>query len=102
MLAGDDDFGVWLHGLAIKESWPRRITRHVEPNSGIASFRTARMVTRSSLAMACFKRGKPFAQRLHRRLVGLGRHDAGDADLDGRLLAGEQDFVAAARPAACR
>ena len=34
----------------------------------------------------------PLSQRLHRRLVGLGRHDAGDADLDGRLLGARTGF----------
>ena len=39
------------------------------------------------------QRREPAAHRLERRTARLRRHDAGDADLGGRLVAREQDFV---------
>src|SRR6516225_9310393 len=45
------------------------------------------------------ERGDPLMYRLHRWLVGLGRHDAGNPDLHRRLLAREQDLIESlARP----
>ena len=65
----------------------------VEPNSGTASFKHRLDGGPVIAGDRLFQRRKPFAQGSHRRLVGLGRHDSGDADLDGGLLGGEQDFV---------
>ena len=53
------------------------------------------MTARSLRAKPLLQRLHPGADRLQRGLHGLGRHDAGNADLGGLLLAREQDFVQA-------
>ncbi len=93
MLADDDNFSrhrslfpdrrAWMLALSGggRAEFRDRILQHGLDGGGIVAF--DRLLERSN----------PFPQRLHRRLVRLGRHDAGDPDLDRRLFIRKQDFV---------
>lgn len=65
----------------------------VDPNSGTASFKTALMATLSSSGNRLLERCDPFPQRLHWRLIRLGRHNAGNTDsIVGSSLANRISF----------
>ena len=106
MLADDDDFSGLLHhgfrnGPHGRRNGPKRSGGvRSEFGHGILEHRAdgGTVIPRNRL----LQRREPFAQGLHRRLVRLGRHDAGDADLHRSAPRWRTGSRSAARPAACR